>query len=234
LPSRPPTSYPVAMRRSPLRRLVVAVVLIGVGSCPWRAVGRVDAAALERDAEGPRLRVRIVGDASDPRIPFAREAIAFWNIELLRLGRRTHFDSATIRTDSIPDELLRAASGEAVFGFGRATSRLLDTLAREPADIVIALSRADLISFSVRWREGSRGVVGIRRSDIPPLSLPNTVGNVIAHEIGHVLGLDHNGDSTMLMCGRPAPCRPAVFASERARFFPLTAADDRWLRERWP
>ena len=126
------------------------------------------------------------------------------------------------------------ASGEAVFARGPATTRLLETLSNEPADIVIALSQTDLISFSVRWRAGSRGVVGIRRSDIPPLSLPNTVRNVVAHELGHVLGLDHNHDATTLMCGRPASCRPADFASDTVRFFPLTAADERHLQERWP
>jgi len=64
--------------------------------------------------------------------------------------------------------------------------------------------------------------------------MPNTVRNVVAHELGHVLGLDHNGDSTTLMCGRPASCRPAAFASDRVRFFPLTGDDDRRLQERWP
>jgi hypothetical protein len=51
---------------------------------------------------------------------------------------------------------------------------------------------------------------------------------------GHVLGLEHNRDATTLMCGRLAACRPAAFASNTARFFPLTAADDDWLRKRWP
>jgi hypothetical protein len=51
-------------------------------------------------------------------------------------------------------------------------TRLLATLSDLPADIVIALSGTDLISFGVRWREGSQGVVGMRRSDIPPLVFP--------------------------------------------------------------
>ena len=76
--------------------------------------------------------------------------------------------------------------------------------------------------------------MAIRRADIPPLSLPNTVRNVVAHELGHVLGLNHNADSTMLMCGRPASCRPIAFVSDSARFFPLTKEDERWIESRWP
>jgi hypothetical protein len=66
------------------------------------------------------------------------------------------------------------------------------------------------------------------------LSLPNTLRNVTAHELGHVLGLRHNDDVASLMCGRPAPCRPAAFASDSAHFFPLTTIDKNRLRKRWP
>ena len=38
---------------------------------------------------------------------------------------------------------------------------------------------------------------------------------------------------TVLMCGRPAPCRPDLFASSTPRFFPLTAEDKAALRARW-
>jgi hypothetical protein len=121
-----------------------------------------------------------------------------------------------------------------MFGRGPATTRLRASLAGVPGDIIIALSESDLISFGMPWRAGSQGVVAVRRSDMLPLSLPNAVRNVVAHELGHVLGLSHNRDSTTLMCGRPAPCRPAAFASDTVRFFPLTASDERWLQERWP
>jgi Matrixin len=214
--------------------MVLIVLLVGAGAYRIYDSGPVDVAALQHDAAGPRLSITIIGNPNDPRIPPAREAIAYWNHEFLRLGRHIHFDSAGVRGDSIPDDLLRAASGEAVVGRGPATSRLFATLSDVPADVVIALSHTDLISFSVQWRAGSKGVVGIRRSDIPPLSLPNTVRNVVAHELGHVLGLDHNTDATTLMCGRPAACRPAAFASDSVRFFPLTADDEHRLQERWP
>ena len=115
-----------------------------------------------------------------------------------------------------------------------ATSQLLKTVSAVPADIVIALSRTDLISFAVGWEPASRGVVGVRRSDLLPLSLPNTVRNVIAHELGHVLGLRNNSDITTLMCGQPAKCRPADFASDSVRFFPLTVANEHRLQKRWP
>lgn len=216
------------------RWLALTLVSLSLGGCRLRDSGRVDSLALRQDAAGPRLRVTIIGRTNDPRVSAALQAVDYWNAEFLRLGRRFRLDAPVVRADSIPDALLRAASGEAVLGAGPATSTLRRTLSAVPADIVIALSQTDLISFGVRWRPGQLGAVGIRRADVWPLSLPNTVRNVIAHELGHVLGLEHNGDATTLMCGRPASCRPVDFASGSARFFPLTAEDERRLTRRWP
>jgi hypothetical protein len=212
--------------------LVPIVALFGATAC--RDSGRVDPATLEHTATGPRLRVTILGSPSDPRVAPVREALAHWNSEFRRLGRQVQLDSGTVRDKSVSDEVFRAAGAEVMFGRGPATARLRAGLTGVPGDIIIALSNTDLISFGVPWSASSPGVVVVRRSDILPLSLPNTVRNVVAHELGHVLGLTHNRDSTTLMCGRPAPCRPSAFASDTVNFFPLTEPDERWLQQRWP
>src|SRR5205823_14681803 len=104
---------------------------------------------------------------------------------------------------------------------------------RVPGDIVVALSGADLVSFALQWSPARKGFVGVRGADLFPLSLPNVPRNLVAHELGHVLGLRHNSDPATLMCGRPASCRPDLFASPSKRFFPLTAEDQASLRARW-
>lgn len=44
-----------------------------------------------------------------------------------------------------------------------------------------------------------------------------------------VVGPNADGDPAKLMCGRPAPCRPSLFKSDAARFFPLTDDEKRAL-----
>jgi PAS domain-containing protein len=105
-------------------------------------------------------------------------------------------------------------------------------------DLLIALSSsANFISFSSRI--GDRRLIGIRNPHldsvamenphVDPITLPNVLLKVIAHELGHSVGLKHNSDPTTLMCGRPAPCRPDIYKSDTPRFFPVTDSDRRRL-----
>jgi hypothetical protein len=65
-------------------------------------------------------------------------------------------------------------------------------------------------------------------------SLPGDLTIALARELGHAIGLRHNADPAMLMCGRPAPCRPPDFASRRPHIFPLTEDERRALLRMYP
>jgi predicted Zn-dependent protease len=111
---------------------------------------------------------------------------------------------------------------------------LPESLERIAGNIVVALSAGEFISFTARWAALNKAVVAIKNYRSPPLTLPNVARNVIAHELGHAIGLTHNADPTTLMCGRPAPCRPSLFASDSPRYFPLTEADKANLQRMYP
>ena len=55
----------------------------------------------------------------------------------------------------------------------------------------------------------ARYFLAIRTDRIPPLDGPGAARNVAAHELGHTLGLTHNGDAGMLMCASCDMSRPA-------------------------
>jgi hypothetical protein len=167
--------------------------------------------------------ITVCGPAADPRRLAVAEAVEFWNGQLAGANAKLSLGPITPSDRVIPDDLLTRIS-DGVLNAGR-RERLPREFEAVGGDVIIALSGADLISVGIPPADGRRGVVILRRADVPPLSFPNVARNVVAHELGHVLGLSHISDPTMLMCGRPAPCRPALFQSETKSFFPLTEAE---------
>lgn len=169
--------------------------------------------------------VTVSAPEQDPRIQLAFEAIHFWNRQLAEIGTPFRFGAVTHTTEKISTAYLERLSAAVLKREPRPD--LPDSVKRMPGDILIAMSDGDFISFATRFQsaEQVKAVVGIRSHLFYPLNLPNVPRNVIAHELGHTLGLRHNDDRTTLMCGRPAPCRPDAFQSKIERFFPLTAQE---------
>jgi hypothetical protein len=151
-------------------------------------------------------RVLIAGQSGDARVPLVHAAVAHWNGILAGIGSGFRLGSVSLGG---------SASGQ-------------------PGEIVVVLSDAEFISHVNRLPGGNGAVVMIRNMSSPPTSLPNVMRNVMAHELGHAIGLPHNSNPSLLMCGRPAPCRPALFTSQSAHYFPLSGEERSRLLAMYP
>jgi hypothetical protein len=175
--------------------------------------------------------VTVIGPEADPRRQIVDEAVAFWNKTLEEIGAGFRLGPVTRVVQPVPEEALYALSLSGVGGWPVSVPQVLRDL---PGDLRILLADSEIVSFAGPFDADSKRVVVIRGIQYPPMNLPNVARNVIAHELGHAIGLGHNGDPTMLMCGRPAPCRPALFRSDEPRLFPLTRDERRQLLDLYP
>jgi Met-zincin len=177
------------------------------------------AMSLVASAAPVALSVTVVGaDKDDPRWHAVAEAVEFWNQQFADIGMSVRLGPIARLVQAVPDDALRRVSEVAVAGpFG---GDIPQELGRVQGEIVVALSTADIISFGLRWSPERKGLVGLRRADIPPMSLPNVLRNVVAHELGHVLGLRHNSDPATVR-----PSRPVSAHALRVRQEPFLTAD---------
>lgn len=176
--------------------------------------------------------ITILGSEHDPRVALVHEAVEFWNAALAEAGTPFRLGSARVVAGQIPPNDLRTLSGQIV-GIGKPVP-MPESVAAAPGDLIVALSDDDFVSFAARWPASGKALAAIKSHRAWPFTLPNVARNVVAHEIGHAIGLRHNDDPAMLMCGRPAPCRPDVFQSSTPRMFPLSAADREALLRLYP
>ncbi len=166
-------------------------------------------------------------DESDRRLASTRGAIGFWNRTLLDLKLRVRLIEVNVVHNSPMMRPLENYARRISQGAGRlepfdAEPNVPAELIKLDGDIVILLSKQRLMSFAWPFGESGKYFIAIRSDFEKTMNQASLLQNVVAHELGHALGLTHNSDTTTLMCG---PCRTSALSFEERGFFRLLPQD---------
>ena len=206
---------------SQARRGLVVVMLAVM--TPTAVLIAVPSAA-EAQSVGDRRVVIVRGAGDDARIAVAHEAVEFWNRVLAELKLGTRLVETTLVATSQSARILENYTRQVWQQAGRLTPggpgpkepRHLGDLG---ADVVVFLSGQPTMSFAWPLRQSAGFFVAVPAETV--------TRNILAHELGHVLGLTHHDSTSVLMC---SPCQAAQMIDE-GPFLPLTPHDRSRLRE---
>ena len=164
---------------------------------------------------------------SDERLESTLEAIEFWN----RTFRELDLEPVLVDFEVIVASPVTHALENYAFKISRRAGRPSAgpyepaapvELSALDADVVVLLSKQNLMQFAWPLPQTAHYFIAINASsEWSPID-PRKMRNVIAHELGHAVGLTHVDGPSALMC---QPCRIPDEREGDPAFLPLTEHD---------
>jgi hypothetical protein len=179
--------------------------------------------ALAQPPNRHRVVILSAPDTID-RADIVYEAIVFWNRTLEELKLSTRLTETTLTTTSDSSRVLENYTRQVWQQAGRLSPggpgpKAPGELQQLDADVVVFLSEQPTMSFAWPLGQSTTFFVAVPARTFTP--------NIMAHELGHALGLTHHDDPRVLMC---SPCQDAQVIDDGS-FLPLTSGDRRRLQE---